>query len=164
MGKLSQAAAAIILALTLTLALTLASGVTEVRAQGTGADLLKLCRGEHKAYCAGYIAGLYDGVATDQLLDEKLDICLPARRGTAQSSISYKQMVQIYVEWASANRGRVGGIDRFVAVRLALSESFPCREKGPATSPPPSPAKAEGKPASKPTNTSEATKSGENSE
>ena len=152
MGKLSRVAAAIIFAL------TLASGAGGVRAQGTGVDLLKQCKGKHKAYCAGYIAGLYDGVVTDHLLDEKLDICLPARRGTGQSSISYKQMVQIYVEWATTNRGQARGVDRFVAVRLALSESFPCPEEDAATSPPPAQAETVVRPASQPTKASEATK------
>ncbi len=143
MGKLSHAAAAIIFALTL----TLASGVTEVRAQGTGADLLKQCRGEHKAYCAGYIAGLYDGVTTGHFLDEKLDICLPAQPGTGQSSISYKQMVQIYAEWAAANRGQASGVDRFIAVRMALSESFPCPKEDTSTLPPPTQGDTKVKPA-----------------
>ena len=158
MGKLCHAVAATILAL------TLASAAAEVHAQGTGADLLKQCRGEHKVYCAGYIAGLYDGVATDHLLDENLDICLPARRGTGRSSISYKQMVQIYVEWASANRGRIGGIDRFIAVRQALSESFPCPENGAGPSAKEPKSGAQVVPAARQSVPSQPGKSGESSE
>ena len=158
MGKLCHAAAATILAL------ILASAAADVRAQDTGVDLLKQCKGKHKAYCAGYIAGLYDGVATDHLLDENLDICLPARRGTVRSSISYEQMVQIYVEWASANRDRIRNTNRFVAVRRALSESFPCPESDALTSPndPKSDVKVE--PAARPSTPSQANETGESSE
>lgn len=158
MGKLSRAAAATILAL------ALAPAAADVRAQGTGADLLRQCKGKHKAYCTGYIAGLYDGLATDYLLDEKLDICLPTRRDTGRSSISYKQMVQIYVEWASINRGPIAGMDRFIAVRQALSETFPCPESGASTSPKETKSGAQVIPAARPSTPSQAGEATENSE
>ena len=104
----------------------------EVRAQGLATDLLAQCEGELKVYCAGYIAGLYEGVATDHLLDEKLDFCLPARRGTGRSSISYAQMIEIFVDWAKTDLGRSGGINRWMGVRQALSDAFPCEPSRPA--------------------------------
>ena len=127
MGKASQTLAIAIMAF------TLASGVTvEVRAQGMVRDLLAQCEGDLKVYCAGYIAGLYEGVATDHLLDEKLDFCLPARRGTGRSSISYPQMIEIFVDWAKTNPSGSGGINRWMGVRQALSDAFPCEPPGPA--------------------------------
>ena len=114
---------------TLILAVGLAFGAN---AQGRTNDLLKQCEGDHKVYCAGYIAGLYDGLATRRLMTERYRICPPVRRNTQESSVSYAQMMDIFVDWAKANQAVYRNVERWRGVRLALSEAFPCSTEKPA--------------------------------
>ncbi len=97
-------------------------------AQGRTQHMLKQCEGDLKAYCAGYIAGFYDGTVTSEALADKYSICPPVWKDSHMVSISYAQMIDVFVLWAK-NQTRYRNVERWLGLRMALSDAFHCKDR-----------------------------------
>jgi len=95
-------------------------------AAGTAEDLLRRCEASiGDNYCAGYIAGFYDGRTTSDYGKPELRACLPTDASGAQLSVTYTQMVRVFVKWAKDHPDKLHWHD-WQAVRQAFADAWPC--------------------------------------
>ncbi len=95
-------------------------------AAGTAEDLLRRCEASiGDSYCAGYIAGFYDGRTTSDYGKPELRACLSTDESGVNLSVTYTQMVHVFVKWAKDHPDKLHWRD-WQAVRQAFADAWPC--------------------------------------
>ena len=90
-------------------------------------ELLIDCEGRDRSYCAGYIAGFYDGRTTDDYGLAFFKTCPPTSPDGRTIEVTYQQMVRVFVKWARANPEQHDS-DDWYGVRAAFAKAWPCQE------------------------------------
>jgi len=92
-------------------------------------DLLHLCELDSSefSYCAGYIAGFYDGRTTDDYGIAHLRSCPPTDETGMKLAVTYSQMVRVFLKWAHDNPSEIHNGD-WSGVRAAFAGAWPCRK------------------------------------
>ena len=94
----------------------------------TAEQLLRHCESSSSmsSYCAGYIAGFYDGGTTSDYGKLELRTCPPVSDSGLNIEVTYSQMARVYIKWAQGHPEKLHWHD-WQAVRQALAEAWPCK-------------------------------------
>lgn len=94
----------------------------------TAEELLEKCisDSDDNSYCAGYIAGFYDGRTTLDYGKKELRTCPPLEEDGQRLKVTYSQMMRVYIKWAKDHPDKLHYMD-WQAVRQAFAEAWPCK-------------------------------------
>ena len=103
---------------------------SQAQASVTAEELLKRCEGApSESYCAGYVAGFYDGRTTSDYGKPELMSCPPTDPTDENKlSISNHQMVLVFIKWAK-DHPELLHYDDWQALRQAFAAAWPCVRK-----------------------------------
>src|SRR5262245_17087666 len=103
-------------------------------AAASAEDLLGQCeRSPTDSYCAGYIAGFYDGNSAPnydnapESLARLFRYCPPVEESPLplRLQVTYSQMVRVFIKWGKDNPDKLH-LDAWQAVRQAFVDAWPC--------------------------------------
>jgi len=102
--------------------------VSSPGATETVEGLLRRCESASStsSYCAGYIAGFYDGRTTSDYGKPELRSCPPADGHNLR--VTYSQMVRVFMKWAQDHPDKLHWND-WAGVRQAFADAWPCADR-----------------------------------
>jgi hypothetical protein len=78
------------------------------------------------SYCAGCIAGFYDGRTTNDYGKSELRTCPPVGESGQNIEVTYSQMIRVYLKWTQNHPEKLHWQD-WQAVRQAFADAWPCK-------------------------------------